>query len=77
MQDTIVNLANLPVKQAVLLRIHNVGLLPRGGYSKTGAEQESKPLLLSVWNFGIMDRTGEDVEDLPDFNFDEISAGRG
>ena len=37
-QDTIVNLANLPVKQAVLFRIHHVGLLPRDGYSKTGAE---------------------------------------
>ena len=50
-------------------------LLSQCGYSKTCAEQESGPLLLRVWNFGIMDRTVEDVEGGSDLNFDETAAG--
>ena len=50
-------------------------LLTQCGYSKTCTEQESEPLLLRVWNFGIMDRTVEGVEDGSDLNFDETAAG--
>ena len=50
-------------------------LLSQCGYSKTCAEQESEPLLLRVWNFGIMDRTVGDVEDGSNLNFEETSAG--
>ena len=50
-------------------------LLSQCGYSKTCAEQELEPLLLRVWNFRIIDRTAEVVEDGSDLNFDKTAAG--